>query len=178
MLKKWLGLIYILILIFTTGQQVMAGLNEMLPVISPVYGEVVAINSDSVTIHCKEGNRIFKIKPTTRIFCNGMLSTWEALLPVTSNAFFEAEILIDALGDVKSINGYYQGGEFIIQSWRVNNAANIELVLIDPEEEEEIKVSVADRARIPFGSKWLRRDQVVYVLFNIHGEIRAVYLPD
>jgi len=146
------------------------------PGFTKLYGEILYITNDRYILRCGEELISGKLTPAAKFFCNGMPAVWEALLPVYDEAYFEAEVLVNRLKETVSINGFYTGEELIIKSWSYQREKLL-LRLKQPDQGTVVEKYLADDARLPKGD-WLRTDQPVYLLYNIHGEARAVFLPD
>ena len=169
------------------GHEVLAGnealRNNQLPVNGTdsdsliLYGEIIAISPQQLILHCLNGDFNINIKSDTQIICNGMSGTWNALRPVTSNAFFEAEVQVNRKSEAMIINAQYVGAEYLIEQWTVYKG-KINLKLRNPDTEEEKEIPMAFSAKVPTNPEWLIENQIIFVLYNLKGEIRAVFLPD
>lgn len=142
-----------------------------------VYGEINSITPDKIQITNQNGSYIFNLSPETEIFCNSLSANWSSLRPVTVNAFFEADLYVNRLNNVVLIKGFYRGEECFIRGW-VNKEGSLKLNLVSEDQGKILQLNVNKNAVLPSGLNWLQVDQVVYILYNIHGEIRAIYLPD
>lgn len=141
-----------------------------------IYGEIIGItplqvNVDMGAFYCK-----FKLSSRIRIYCNGMAANWEALLPITKDARFEAKILVNKQNEVVRLEGFYKGEECVIQSWHWDQG-RLKLELVSVETQKLNFAFLSKNPRLPDG-QWLSSEQVVYILYNRQGEIRAIFLPD
>ena len=139
-------------------------------------GEIIAITDSRVSIRNQQGVYQLKLADGARLYCNGLLSSWRALRPVTDRAFFEARLLLNSAHQVVMLKGEYQGTEAVINGlcWQ----PGLQLVLFLPDTQEVTVRSVAANAIMPPGDRWRSNGQAVYVLYNFQGAIRAIFLPD
>ena len=144
--------------------------------IRELEGEVIAISDTRVSIRNQQGVYQLKLADGARLYCNGLLSNWRALRPVTDRAFFEARLLLNSAHQVVMLKGEYQGTEAVINGlyWQ----PGLQLVLLLPDTQEVTVRSVAANAIMPPGDRWRSNGQAVYVLYNFQGAIRAIFLPD
>lgn len=140
-----------------------------------IYGEVVSVSSHDLKLRVDEKDYVFPISQHTLIFCNGFPASWMALQPVSEQAYFEARIYINTIGNLCLVNGIYNGEEGIIRSYRIS-PGEIELVLYRPEQNDLRKCRVSKSARLPSISSWLQPERAVFVLYNYKHEIRAVFI--
>ena len=141
-----------------------------------IDGEVVSIDGSMINIH--ESGVYFKLKlaPQVKIYCNGMAACWEALRPISVNAFFDARIILNQCNQVVLLDGSYQGEECIIQGWR-GEKQQLYLKLVSVSHHQYKERLVKNDALLP-RTNWLFKGQLIYVLYNREGEVRGVYLPD
>lgn len=141
-----------------------------------VNGDVIGIDANFINISTE--NLYFKLKlmPQVKIYCNGLSASWKALLPITSNAFFEARVVLNPQNQVVMVDGSYRGEECIIQGWQGEKESRYLTLSV-------INSGISKRclmnrdARLP-EENWLLIGQVVFVLYNLDGKVRAIYLPD
>lgn len=141
-----------------------------------IDGEITTINGDFITVLKSGISFKLKIAPKVKIICNNQPSSWMALRPITSQAFFDGRIVLNELNQVILIDGYYKGEECIIKKWRLNKKLISICISSITNEQEKWRIVLAD-ARLPV-EQWLDVGQVIYVLYNRDNQIRAVYLPD
>lgn len=147
------------------------------PGLRVIEGEIINIGPEAVTLRYQDKLSCYKLAPDAKLFYNGHPGLWQALLPVTKDAFFEARAILNATNQVVLISGYYDGAECVVKGWQCTR--QLQLVLAPVEEEFADRLfPVSEKAKIPPGLAWLQPGQVVFVLYNFKGEIRAVYLPD
>ncbi|NLY73934.1 MAG: hypothetical protein GX075_01355 [Firmicutes bacterium] len=143
-------------------------------------GEIIGINQREIVLNPLIGNEgayHLQLVPDTKIFCNGVISQWEALRPVAPKAFFEGEALVNERGEVIVVNAFYYGEECVIEKFGYERGRQY-LHLFSLTSEENIKLAITPGARLPTGESWKRDGQVVFILYNDQQEIRAVFLPD
>jgi hypothetical protein len=139
-------------------------------------GEVVAIDAGEVII-CKLGVCFrLKMAPKAKITCNGLVSAWQSLRPVTPQAFFNARAVLNGLNQVIVLDGFYQGEECIIRGWRSGDE-QLCLRLTSMVDHRNKWRFVKSDARLPT-ENWLTTGQEIYVLYDRVGQVRGVYLPD
>jgi len=141
-----------------------------------IYGEVTAISATKVSIDTGTRKYDLPLAPRTQISCNGLPSVWFALRPVTPEAFFEAQILINHQNEVVYINGMYLGEVCVLQSWRMEDDT-LYLKLTGADNGQTCWRMVAPQAKIP-QTNWLAEDIEIYVLYNYNQNIRAVFFPE
>jgi hypothetical protein len=141
-----------------------------------IYGEILMISPAEVVIINKEKRFHLKMAPRVQVFCNGYSSVSNALLPVTPEALFEAEVMIDDRNEVILVNGFYYGEACIIKSWEKDNT-QFKLRLFSPGSRQTASYLVKSGARIPDGNGWLEEGREIFVLFSMQGGVRAIYLP-
>lgn len=141
-----------------------------------IYGEVTAISATEVSIDT--GTRKYQLPLTSRsnFFCNGLPAVWLALKPVTSEAFFEAKVLINHQNEVVSITGVYWGEICVLKCWRLERDS-LYLKLSGADSGRTYWRMVTPHAKIPKIS-WLADDIEIYVLYNYEQNIRAIFLPE
>lgn len=146
------------------------------PEISEITGEIESITSDTVRIIHDGLVNVYPLSSGTKIICNGATATWKSLIPITSEAFFEATLTLDNKGRVLMIDGSYQGEEGVIRGW-FYHAGQLNLQ-IDPVEKKQLSCkTVRKGARLP-REGWLHDGQLVFIVYDRIGQIRAIYLPD
>ncbi len=144
--------------------------------IPEITGEIESITSDTVRIIHDGMVNGYPLSSGTKIICNGVTATWKSLIPITSEAFFEATLSLDDRGRVLTIDGSYQGEECVIQGW-FYHAGQLNLQ-IHPIEKKQLSCKAVRRgARLP-REGWLHDGQLAFVVYDRIGQIRAVYLPD
>lgn len=141
-----------------------------------ISGEIEAIASDTVRVRFDGITKEYPFASGVQIFCNGVKATWKSLLPITSEAFFEATISLDVTNHVILLDGYYQGEECMIEGWFYDDGQlNLQF---HPMEKIEICCKAVNKgAKLP-KANWLHIGQLVFIVYNKVGEIRGVYLPD
>lgn len=144
---------------------------------SEIAGEIVAINQEYLELKRLSISKRFKISASAVIYCNGYISCWEALTPVSQGAYFEARVYLDVNEEAILIHGFYYGEEGIIQNYQWIDK-RLQLDLVHPQNGRRSLVYVSPQAALPEGDQWLRADQPVYVLYDMNDEIRKLVLPD
>ncbi len=152
-------------------QEVNSGSQEL-------YGEIFAISPERLVLRDRSGARGYRLGGLTRYYCNGRRCSWDSLRPIAPEAYFEAVVTLNRQQEVLAINGFYDGEECLIRGWS-RNGRDLTLQL----ESLSGGPALADRAvsplaRLPEGERWVREDQIVFVLYNRKQEVRAVFLPD
>lgn len=140
-----------------------------------LYGDIIKIGPDQMALRTNGASCVLKISTSARIYCNGYHSYWEALRPVSQGAYFEARVYLDARGEAILINGFYYGEEGIIQSYQWVDH-RLQLELYHPQNGKKSYAWVSEQAALPEVSDWLRNNQAIYVLYDVNGEIRRVFL--
>lgn len=155
-------------------------IQKNIPGLVLLKGEVIGINSTEILINSlTRDNEIYRLKlgPNTRFFCNGIDSQWEALLPVAPDAYFEAQVLVNAQKEAIAVSGFYFGEECVVKRcYQIREKLVIELISVISEEIYTYPVN--ENARLPRDNHWKEEGQVVYILYNERKEIRAIFLPD
>ncbi len=142
-----------------------------------VQGEIVGIDRNAVILRTASGPSRYPLASRVQCYSNGQAALWQALLPVTPSAFYEARALLDADNEVVLLNGYYDGGEFLVQGWEQTRDGY--RVTLEPADGGTAATYAFNRqATLPAGTGWLQEGQVLFVLFDFDKAIRAVYLPD
>jgi hypothetical protein len=141
-----------------------------------IYGEIIAISPELLILKTINGRLPVKITANTRLFCNGSECLWQALVPVTSDAFYEARVILSPENRLMAVYGSYSGAEFLVEDWRVENG-NLRLNLVNVESNERLQRKLSKTATLP-KQQWLRKGQVIFALFSYKGEIRSIFLPD
>ncbi|HYH05022.1 MAG TPA: hypothetical protein VEC37_18170 [Bacillota bacterium] len=139
-----------------------------------VYGEVIQISPNKVTIRTKDGILTGSLNSNTLIYCNGIRSSWRALLPVATEAFFEARVFVKGQ-KVLAIDGFYYGEEVAITGWEYSGD-RLKLKLFSLcRQTTEIRF-LSDAVHCPRIDNWLSLNQNVFVLYGADETVRAVYL--
>lgn len=146
------------------------------PEIPEITGEIESITSDTVRIIHDGLVNVYPFSSGTKIICNGAPATWRSLIPITSEAFFEATLSLDNKGRVLMIDGSYQGEEGVIRGW-FYYAGQLNLQIHPIEKKQLFCKTVKKGARLP-RKGWLHDGQLVFMVYDRNGQIRAVYLPD
>lgn len=146
------------------------------PAIHEVSGEIVAINDQNVALEIDGVVFQLKYAPRPRIYCNGKVAIWKALLPVAAGAFFEGRAVLNSKNEVLIIEGYYYGKECIVRSC-FHRSEHSYLELVSVEDQRMLKAELKEGARLPLGN-WCNPGQLIFAVFNRAGQVRAVYLPD
>jgi hypothetical protein len=184
-LRRRFFLILVLIVIIIGDSLIVAATNINIDRIKPlqlvagvheIEGEILAINTDILIISEAGVDFKLKIAPQVKIYCNGLMASWTALRPITVQAFFDADVVLNGQNQVVLINGYYQGEECIIQGWWKNN----EQICLQLKSSNDLhtKRRLIERGAILPKGHWLQMGQLVYILYNMAGNVRGVYLPD
>lgn len=139
------------------------------------YGEIDFLSPENLRLTVGGQALVWKISRNARFFCNGLEASWNALLPVTDTAYFEAMVYINTEGEVCLVNGFYYGFEGIIQDYQYVQG-RLKLTLLQPESGETGIYWVDSRARLPEGSDWLQKEQGLFFLYNSNREIRGIFL--
>lgn len=165
---------------FQRGWSDLAKIQKNMPELVLLKGEVIGINSREILINSlTKDNEIYRLKlgPNTRFFCNGIDSQWEALLPVAPGAYFEAQVLVDGQKEAIAVSGYYLGEECVVKRcYQIRGKLVVELISVISEKTHTYPVN--ENARLPRENYWKEEGQIVYILYNERGEIRAIFLPD
>jgi hypothetical protein len=140
-----------------------------------IYGEVAAVSDREITVKNQNQTRQYRFSERVQFYCNARACLRRALFPVTPDAFFEAQLLLDARGEVVVVNGFYYGEECIIKSWSKTDSLTITLEAASTGARFTMKVS--DKAALPSVADWLQEDQLVFVLYGMNNQIRRIYLP-
>ncbi|HBE77444.1 MAG TPA: hypothetical protein DDW65_06620 [Firmicutes bacterium] len=168
---------------------VLAGSRFKLPTgTHEIQGEIIEINAGTVTLYTSGINFQFRLAAQAKFYCNGYSACWQALRPVTSNAFFESRTIINERNEVIFIEGFYIGEECIIDGWqKIDGALYLRLLSVEREQEEEKEkdqeqgkirwTCVSGSALFP-KEDWLIVGQLIFVLYDRENKIRRVYLPD
>ena len=147
---------------------------------SILIGEIIEINREEILINpSTTNNGIYHLTltPSAKFFCNGILSQWEALIPVAPGAYFEAQVLVNGQSEIIAVNADYYGEECIIKRC-CQNQGKLIAELVSVLSGETFSCPVNQDARLPAGESWKQEGQIVFILFNFQDEIRAVFLPD
>ncbi|TCL61980.1 hypothetical protein EDC14_10299 [Hydrogenispora ethanolica] len=142
-----------------------------------VSGEILGIDRKEVILRTAGGIRRYPLASRLQCYSNGRAALWEALQPVTPSAFYEAQALLDAKNEVVLLNGFYDGGEFVVKG-RANASGGYRVTLEPVEGGKTATYGFSPQAALPPGEEWLAEGQILFVLFNFDHAIRAVYLPD
>ncbi len=140
-----------------------------------IYGEVAAVSDREITVKAQNQTRQYRFSQQVQFYCNARACLRRALFPVTTDAFFEAQLLLDARGEVIVVNGFYYGEECIVKSWSKTASLTVTLEAVSTGARFTMKVS--DQAILPQTADWLQEDQVVFVLYGMNNQLRRVYLP-
>lgn len=138
------------------------------------YGEVTFLSPENLQLTVEGKPICWEISRDARFFCNGFEASWEALLPVTDAAYFEATVYINTEGEVCLVNGFYYGFEGIIQDYQYIQG-RLRLTVFQPESGDLGVYWVDERARLPEDSDWLQSDRGLFFLYNTSGEIRGIF---
>jgi hypothetical protein len=158
---------------------VLAGSRFKLPTgTHAIQGEIIGINASTVTLYSSGISFRFRLAAQAKFFCNGHNACWQALRPITSNAFFESRTILNDLNEVIFIEGFYIGEECIIDGWqKIEGALYLRLISIEKEKGKPHWTCVSHNALFP-KEDWLIVGQLIFVLYNREYKIRRVYLPD
>lgn len=141
-----------------------------------IYGEIAEISSTYLLLINGESDNRLNVASTSLIFCNGLPAIWQALLPVTAEAFFEAEVMVNDRNQAVIINGFYYGEECLINNWREEQSSlKIELISVVTGKTTENFLTGLHRSS---DLNWLEKGQVIFVLYGMKGGIRAVFETD
>lgn len=178
-MRKYIRILMIFIALSFTGFTLatVKACDDVWPGPKEIYGEITGITPTQLMLNQSGRSTLWRMTPGTRIFCNGMPAVWQALLPVTSQSFFEAWIRLDDRGEVAVIYGFYQGEICILRGWRYLAGGILEVELTGADSGITRWRRLAPDARVPQTS-WLAEESEVYVLYNQTGAVRGIYLPD
>jgi hypothetical protein len=165
-----------LIINYDRNTEIISRLKTATPGHFEIYGEIMMISPAEIVIRNPEKRFHLKMAPRVQVFCNGYSSVSNALLPVTPEALFEAEVVMDEGNKVILVNGFYYGEECTIQSWE-KNKTQLRLRIFSPGSRQSASYQVDNGARIPDGYGWLEEGREIFVLFSMKGGVRAVFLP-
>lgn len=143
------------------------------PELSQVYGEVLQISPQELTLRTTDGIFTAVLNSNTLIYCNGMPSSWQALLPVATEAFFEARVYLKNR-QVVAVEGFYYGEEVMIAGWEYcGYRLKLKLFSLCRQTTEFRLLSKA--VSNPRNVEWLKLNQNVFVLYGADETVRAVY---
>ncbi len=140
-----------------------------------VYGEVRQITPQSLNLTTSNGaSNSYQLTEETHFFCNGRACSWQALRPVTKQAFFEARLLVDQKNRVLMVLGYYYGEEFLVKEI-FSGKEGWQLRLFSVVHEKETVFFIDKGVFGIFPQLSLQKDQVIYVLYGYYQKLRAIY---
>jgi hypothetical protein len=140
-----------------------------------IYGEIITISQAEIKVRTFREIKTLRLSPATRIFCNGQAASWKALLPVTpGEAYFEARLIV--VGDrVIAADGFYYGEEAVINGWE-HSGGVLRVYLAALTGERSGVYAVAPDANLPTTDRWLKKGEIVFVVYGIQGRIRGIFL--
>jgi hypothetical protein len=152
------------------------------PGVTETYGEIISITPITLTLWSQQALQHYTLSPQACFFCNGNPASWKALTPVTPDSFFEAKLLINQNAEIIAIDGYYYGEPCVIKDWRYREGRLYRLKVFSPGAQTTAWRTLTSQetspGTFPSGLRWLELEREIYILYNLKGEIRAIFLPE
>lgn len=136
-------------------------------------GEITAINREQISLLCGDLECSFPIAEGAKFFCNGFSTDYSALLPVTSEAFFEGKLLLNEIGKVVCVEGCYVGLECVVKRF-FYTSENV-YIFLQSLEDKRIILSITPLKEFPINHSKMYANMGMFVLFNNEGGIRKIF---
>lgn len=166
---------------YDSTKPVLTSLKQQ-PGITESYGEIISIAPMSLILWNQRALQHYFLSPQACLFCNGTKASWKSLIPVTPDSFFEARLLINQNAEVIAIDGYYYGEVCVIKDWLCREGRIHSLKIYSPGAQITAWRIVTSRetppGSFPSDLNWLGLEREIFILYNLRGEIRAIFLPE